>query len=102
VIRTAVFAALTVAAASPAFAFEHTTAAAPKGDSGAAFVHLDSVMRLAPAGASEAFRFGGTQHDRPTVVYELPKDKPADRIDVTNPRDNPFMPQPTHAAAPAR
>ena len=101
-IRTAVFAALALAAASPALAFEHTSVPAPKGDSGAGFVHMDSVMRLAPAGASEPFRFGAAQQDKPTVVYELPKGKPADRIDVTNPRDNPFMLQPEHKPAPAR
>jgi hypothetical protein len=60
---------------------------------------MDSVMRLAPVGASEPFRVGGAQQDRSTVVYELPKGKPADRIDVTNPRDNPFMLQPERTPA---
>jgi hypothetical protein len=101
VIRTAVFAALVLAAASPALAFEHTTVAAPKGDNGASFIHLDPVMRLAPAGASEPFRFGGEPQKNQTVVYDVSKGKPAARLDVTNPRDNPFMLQPEHAPAPA-
>ncbi len=100
-IRIGALAALALAAASPALAFEHTTVAAPKGDNGASFVHLDSVMRLAPGGASEPFRTGGGEQSKPTVVYELPKGKPADRIDVTNPRDNPFMLQPERTPQPA-
>jgi hypothetical protein len=96
VIRTAVLAALALALATPALAFEIHSAAAP---SAAAphFVNGGKVLSMMPAVASEAFRFGPSdqaQAKSSTVVYDLSSGKPADHFDVTDPRDNPFMPQP--------
>ncbi len=104
-IRIAALAALMLAAASPALAFEQSTAAAPKADGGrlASFTHIGQVMHLAPAGATDNSRFFSDVQPRgPMVVYELPKNvKPASHIDVNDPRDNPFMAQPERKSAPA-
>ena len=96
-IRTAVLTVLALGAlATPALAFETQSAPAPKSDA-PGFTNLGRVMRMAPAGASEAFRFGPSEQAKAkgqTVVYDLSTGKASDRIDVTDPRDNPFMPQP--------
>jgi hypothetical protein len=106
VIRIAAVAALALAAASPALAFEQVSAPAPKGDNArlAGFTNIGQVMRLAPAGASDNSRFFSEVRPRgPMVVYELPKDvKPASNIDVNDPRDNPFMAQPERKSAPGQ
>jgi len=102
-IRTAALAMLALGAmAAPAFAFETQTAPAPKGG-GAAFSDLRILQGMMPGTTSTAFHFGPAQAQsltpdlpdskKPTVVYELKGGKPADRIDATDPRDNPFMPQ---------
>jgi hypothetical protein len=101
VIRTAVFTAVLLAA-SPALAFGTFSAPAPK-DVGniAPFVHLSAVEHLAPAGVSEIPEFGRSRPAKDAmVVYDLTKGKPASHVDLTSPRDNPFMPQPERAPAP--
>jgi hypothetical protein len=105
VIRTAVLATLLASTALSALAFERTSIPASQASGPGSRIHFTDfagVARLAPEGATEPFRFGGAQQDKATVVYELPKGKPAGRIDVTSPRDNPFMAQPEAAPAPAQ
>ena len=100
-IRTAVLAALALGAlAAPALAFETHSAAAPSSE-GPHFVNGGKVLSMMPAVASEAFRFGPSdqaQAKGSTVVYDLSSGKPADHVDVTDPRDNPFMPQPERSS----
>jgi hypothetical protein len=107
VIRTAVLATLTLSAlslsalAAPAFAFETQSVPAPKVD--APFTNMGVFQGMTPGTTTAAFHFGPAepqaltpdlpQSKKPTVVYELPGGKAADRIDVTDPRDNPFMPR---------
>ncbi len=99
-IRTAVLSVLALGAlASPALAFGVQSVAAPHNESH--FNDLRGLARLMPDSTSEAFRFGPSDQAAPKdskVVYELKGGKPADRIDVTDPRDNPFMPQPERSA----
>jgi len=98
VIRTAVFAAFALGAlaAAPALAFETQSVAAPSSEA-PHFVNGGKILGMMPAVASEAFRFGPSdqaQAKGSTVVYDLSAGKPADHVDVTDARDNPFMPQP--------
>ena len=107
-IRTAVFAALALGAlAAPAFAFETQSAPAPHVD--AAFSDLSILGNMMPGTTAAAFHFGPSEPQamvpdrqeskKPTVVYELKAGKSADRIDVADPRDNPFMPQSERSAS---
>jgi hypothetical protein len=60
---------------------------------------------MKPAVASEPFRFGPSDQAQAkggTVVYDLSAGKPADHVDVTDPRDNPFMAQPERRSARSR
>jgi hypothetical protein len=102
VIRTAVLSVIALGAlAAPACAFETQSAPAPKVD--AAFTDMRIFQGMTPGTTSAAFHFGPAEPQamvpgqpeskKPTVVYELKGGKPSDRIDVTDPRDNPFMPQ---------
>ena len=102
-IRIAVSAALALGAlAAPALAFETHSAPAPRTDA-PHFVNGGKILGMMPATTTEAFRFGPADTasgpadrpgaKRPTVVYELHPGKTADRVDVTDPRDNPFLPQ---------
>lgn len=99
-IRRIVLAALGLGVlATPALAFEVRQAPAPH--AGAAVGDLGMLSRMMPAATSEAFRFGPAEQkasERPKVIYELKTGKPADRVDVTDPRDNPFMPQPERSS----
>jgi hypothetical protein len=107
VIRTAVLAALALGAlATPALAFGAHSAPAPRvGDD---FTDTSMLRGMTPATASEPFHFGPAepqalapdlpQSKKATVIYELKGGKPADHIDVTDPRDNPFLPQPERPA----
>jgi hypothetical protein len=103
VIRTAVLAAIALGAfAAPALAFESHSAPAPTVS--AAFTDTRIFAGMLPQTTSEPFHFGASEPQpltsdqaaakRPTVVYELGAGKPSARIDVTDPRDNPFLPQP--------
>jgi hypothetical protein len=100
-IRTAALTVLALGAmAAPAFAFETQSAPAPKGG-GSAFADSRIFGGMAPTTTSTPFHFGPAEAPamvpdqpeakKPMVVYELKGGKPADRIDVTDPRDNPFM-----------
>ena len=101
-IRTALFAAVILAAASPALAFEHTSVPAPKADGGAHFLNFGGVARLLPDSAAEPFRFGDEQKPKgETFIVEVGKGKAAGRMDVNDPRQNPFMAGPERKAAPA-
>jgi len=108
VIRTAVLAALLLAAASPALAaYGHSSVPAPQAEGASRFaaVNYGLVSRLMPGTTAEPLRFGDeTAHPAgPTVIYALPDGKPAAQIDVTDPRQNPFMAQPERKpATPAR
>jgi hypothetical protein len=108
VIRTAVLAAFAVSAlATSAFAFGTQSVPAPR--VGADFTDASMLRGMMPATASEPFHFGPAepqalapdlpQSNKATVIYELKGGKPADHIDVTDPRDNPFLPQPERRAA---
>jgi hypothetical protein len=103
VIRIAVLSVLTLGAlAGPALAFGVQSVAAPRND--AHFSDLRGLARLMPDSTSETFRFGPSDQAAAKdskVVYELKGGKPADRIDVADPRDNPFMPQPERSQKPA-
>jgi len=99
-IRTAVLAILTLGAlAAPALAFEVKQAPAPRTSAG--FGDTRGITRMMPAATSETFRFGPADQagapKEPKVIYELKTGKPSDRVDVTDPRDNPFMAQPERA-----
>lgn len=102
-VRTAVLAVVALGAmAAPALAFEVRSMPAPH--VGAAFSDTRMFEGMMPATATETFHFGPAEPQplapqlqaskKPTVIYELKGGRPADHIDVTNPRDNPFMPQP--------
>jgi hypothetical protein len=101
VIRTAVLAALALGAlAAPALAFETHSAAAPSSE-GPHFLNGGKIVSMMPAVAGETFRFGPSdqaQAKGSTVVYDLSSGKPADHVDVTDPRDNPFMLQPERSS----
>ncbi len=110
-IRTAVFAALALSAlAAPAFAFETQSVPAPHVD--AAFTNLGILGGMMPGTTNTAFHFGPAEPQalvpdhqdskKPTVVYELNGGKSEKRIDVADPRDNPFMPQFGPPAAPSQ
>lgn len=104
-IRTVVLSALALSAAlaAPALAFEVRQAPAPRAGA-ALFGDTRMLVGMMPATTSEAFRFGPSDQAVPkssTVVYELKAGKPADHVDVTDPRDNPFMPQPERSPRPA-
>jgi len=110
VIRTAVLSIIALGAlafeglAAPALALEVHSVPAPKAEA-AHFSDFGIATRMMPAVASEAFRFGPSdqaQAKGATVVYELKSGKPAEQIDVTDPRDNPFMPQPERSVRAAR
>ena len=102
-IRTALVAAVILAAASPALALEHTSIPAPKADSGAHFLNFGGVARLLPDSAAEPFRFGEEQKPKgETFIVEVSKGKPGGGMDVNDPRQNPFMAQPGDKAAPAK
>lgn len=101
-IRIAALAAFALAAASPALAFERASIPAPKADS-PRFLNFGGVARLLPDGASEPFRFGEEQKSKAdTKIVEVGKGKPGGRIDVNDPRQNPFMAGPERKTAPAR
>jgi hypothetical protein len=101
VIRTAVLTAFALGAlAAPALAFETHSAAAPGADT-PHFVNGGKVLNMMPAVASETFRFGPSdqaQAKGSTVVYDLSSGKASDHVDVTDPSDNPFMPQPERSS----
>jgi hypothetical protein len=110
VIRTAVLAVFMLAAvAAPAWALESHSAPAPK--AGGAFTDSRIFQGMTPETASEPFHFGpaepqalapaAAQAKKPMVVYDLSSGKMADNIDVADPRDNPFMPQPEPSPRPA-
>jgi hypothetical protein len=102
VIRTALVCAIALAAASPALALEHTSVPAPKGDS-PRFLNFSGVAHLLPDGAAEPFRFGDEQKPKgDTVIVEVAKGKSGARVDVNDPRQNPFMAGPERKAAPAQ
>jgi hypothetical protein len=96
VIRTIALTALAVGAlATPALAFETQMAAAPSSNT-PHFVNGAKILSMMPAVASEPFRFGPSdqaQTKGATVVYDISSGKASDRVDVTDPRDNPFLPQ---------
>ena len=112
-IRTAVLAAIALGGlsfstwAAPALAFESHSAPAPTVS--AAFTDTRIFAGMLPQTASEPFHFGAAEPrpltpdlpvaSKPTVIYELGAGKPAAQIDVTDPRDNPFLPQPARRAA---
>jgi hypothetical protein len=104
VIRTAVLSVIALGVlATPALALEVQSVPAPHAAGGSNF-NGAKLLGMMPAVASEAFRFGPSdqaQPKGPTVIYELKSGKPAEQIDVTNARDNPFMPQPERPARPA-
>lgn len=86
--------------ATPALAFESHSAPAPSAET-PHFVNGGKVLSMMPAVATEAFRFGPSDQARTkgdTVVYDLSSGKAADHVDVTDPRDNPFMPQPERSS----
>ena len=101
-IRRIVLAALGLGLlATPALAFEVKQAPAPRAGEGAAFGDFGMLSRMMPAATSEAFRFGPAEQktaEQPKVIYELKAGKSSDRVDVTNARDNPFMPQPERSS----
>ena len=104
-IRIAVLSVIALGAlAAPALAFETQSVPAPRSEA-SGFTNQGKLLGMMPAVASEAFRFGPSDQAKPkgpTVIYELKAGKPAEQIDVTDPRDNPFMPQPERAVRPAR
>ncbi len=106
-IRTAVFAALALGAlAAPAFAFETQSVPVPK--MGGAFSDRGIFRGMMPGTTGKAFHFGPAEPQplvpqlqaskKPTVIYEIKDGRTADRVDVTDPRQNPFMPQPERSA----
>ncbi len=86
------FAVLAVAAAaSPALAFSTQQGPAPH-DSSRAHFGMGAVEHLAPSGvSSKTLRDPAKPTDAKMVVYELPAGKPGERIDVNDPKDNPFL-----------
>ena len=94
-IRTAAFAVLALGALStPALALGLQQAPVPKEDSS----HWSDTRMFAvmmPGSTNETAHYGQPVQDKQTVIYELhPDAKKADRVDVTDARDNPFMAQP--------
>ncbi len=106
-IRTAVLAALALGAlATPALALEAHSAPAPKVSSD--FSDTRVFQGMTPGTTSAPFHFGPAEPQalapdlpeskKATVVYDVSSGKPADTIDVTDPRDNPFMLQPARSS----
>lgn len=97
-IRTAALAVFALGAlAAPALALEHTSMPAPQssGDHLLNFTDQRMFAAMMPGSTNETAHYGQPVQDKPTVIYELhPDGKTADRVDVTDPRDNPFMAQP--------
>ena len=93
-IRTTAFAVLALGAlATPALALEVHQVPAPKADA-PHFSDTRMFAAMMPGSTNETAHFGQPIQDKPTVIYELhPDGKQADRVDVTDPRDNPFMAQ---------
>jgi hypothetical protein len=92
VIRTALFAAVILAAASPALAFERASVPAPKQTAGAHFLNFGGVAKLLPDSAAEPFRFGEEQRPKgETFIVEVGKGKATGRLDVNDARQNAFM-----------
>jgi len=102
VIRTTALAAVALGAmAMPALALETHLAPAPHAS--AAFTNMRIFTGMLPETTSEPFHFGAAEPrpltpdqpaiSKPTVIYDVGAGKPASRIDITDPRDNPFMPQ---------
>ena len=56
------------------------------------------------ASTAEEYRMRDSNAPAPkdTVIYDLSKGKPADRVDVNNSKDNPFMAQPERVSKPAQ
>jgi hypothetical protein len=102
VIRTAALTVLALGAlATPALALEVHQAPAPKTDA-PHFSDTRMFAAMMPGSTNETAHFGQPIQDKPTVIYELhPDGKTADRIDVTDPRDNPFMAQPERSPKPS-
>ena len=94
-IRTAALAILALGVlATPALALEVHMAPAPKTDA-PHFSDMRMLEAMMPGSTNETAHFGQPVQDKPTVIYELhPDGKHADQVDVTDPRDNPFMAQP--------
>jgi hypothetical protein len=90
-IRLALALTLAAAAASPALAYSTQSIPAPhnsvRHDFGVA-----AAMRLAPSGvSSNALREPAQPTGAKTVIYQIPAGKPADRLDINDPKNNPFM-----------
>lgn len=99
-IRTVVLAGLVLAAASPALAYQVSSVPAPQ--STAHFANYSMFTHMMPGSTSETYRMRDAAPGHTAmVVYELPKGKPADRLDMTSARDNPFMAQPERKSEPA-
>lgn len=89
--NVALAAGLCVLAASPALAYSTQQAPAPH-DSSRLHFGIAAVERLAPSGVSStALRDAAKPTDAKTVIYPLPAGKPAARLDVNDPKNNPFM-----------
>jgi hypothetical protein len=95
VIRTAALAIFAFGAlTTPAFAFGFQQAPVPK-EEASHFSNTRMFAAMMPGSIDETAHYGHPVQDKPTVIYELhPDAKKADRVDVTDPRDNPFMAQP--------
>ncbi len=98
-IRLALAALTLAAAASPALAYSTQQIQAPHNANQHDF-GLGVVERMAPSGVSSStLRDPAKPGDATTVIYELPANpKPAGRIDINDPKDNPFIARPASPA----
>ena len=90
-IRLALVLTLASAAASPALAYSTQSMPAPH-DSVRHEFGVAATMRLAPASvSSNDIREAAKPTAAKTIVYQIPAGKPADRLDISDPKNNPFM-----------
>ena len=79
-------------AAWPALAYTSQQKVAPRVE--ARFTDTSVFLHIVPGASNSAFWRDNPKAQSGTVVYDLSKGKAADRLNVTDPHDNPFMPQP--------
>ena len=89
-IRLALALTLAAAAASPALAYSTQQIQAPH-NSRHEFGGMSGIAHMMPGSASTPMHEPAKPTDAKTVIYELPAGKAAARIDVTDPKNNPFL-----------
>ncbi len=78
-------------AVSPAFAYSVQQKTAPQVE--AHFTDTSVFMHIVPGASNGEFVRDNPKAQSGTTIYEIPKGNAADRVNVADPHENPFMPQ---------